>query len=229
MGKQMKSKNFLFLILVASLSLGFNWFGKKEVSSKEPSPKVSQQQVLKGQDSKNLPGTTTRAGAAQKAGVEAASSLDARVTAVEPPVKVPFRDVAGIEAAQQPVQVVAVQKPELVKVRVAKPPVLPAKRASIPDIQTQLTEIIRLNEQLQRQYREQVGDIQKVAEQARIHQKILSDIERNRAAKPGPTTADANAVLEQAKIRMIEEQTRKGAAFIEDLKKGSSASGKQPQ
>ncbi len=91
---------------------------------------------------------------------------------------------------------------------------------SVARIQTQIQEMLRVNEGLKRQYRSQAADIQKVMEQAKIHQQILKGLDElkdKKVKQPAPQVFDAKEVLRQEKIRLIEEQTQMNQAFLKGL------------
>jgi hypothetical protein len=94
---------------------------------------------------------------------------------------------------------------------------------AVEKIQNQIQEILRVNEGLRVQYKDQAADIQKIMDQARIHREILKGLDDNRPLGQKPVELlDAKEILRQEKIRLIREQTTKNQAMLEDLKKKRS-------
>jgi len=94
---------------------------------------------------------------------------------------------------------------------------------AVPDIQAlqkQIQEIIALNENLKLRYRGQVAEIQKISEQARIHQRMLQQFAHANVKAPY-RAEDVKTILEQEKIRLIQVQTRENQNFIRNLEQGS--------
>jgi hypothetical protein len=83
-------------------------------------------------------------------------------------------------------------------------------------IKNQIQEIIKINESLKSNYAGQAAEIQKISEQARVHQRILKDLETARghqqAARPGSET-----YLNEEKIRLIKKETEKNQKFLDSL------------
>jgi hypothetical protein len=91
---------------------------------------------------------------------------------------------------------------------------------AVEKIQSQIQEILRVNEGLRVQYKDQAADIQKIMDQARIHREILKGLDENRPLGQKPMELlDAKEILRQEKIRLIREQTAKNQAVLDDLKK----------
>lgn len=100
---------------------------------------------------------------------------------------------------------------------------------AIADTYRDLQEVIRIHQLLQAQHKDQLQEIQRITEQARIHQKLLKEMQtaRERAAvKP----ARVDEILELQKIRLIQQQARENRAYLEKIqampqkKKGASES-----
>ncbi len=93
---------------------------------------------------------------------------------------------------------------------------------SILNLQKQISDIIKLNESIKASQRGQVTEIQKIIDQARIHQRILTELkegEEKGEVKP----ADAEALLRQEKVRLIQEQTEQNKEFIDEIEKALEA------
>lgn len=97
------------------------------------------------------------------------------------------------------------------------PPSLP--QVTLEDslrIQRQISEMIKVHEQLKLRYQSQAAEIQRIAEQAKIHQRILQDLEKQRRVT-AKETLDAQEILRQEKIRMIIQETQKNQSYLNGL------------
>lgn len=98
-------------------------------------------------------------------------------------------------------------------------PPIPAALSQDPEIiriRKQIQDIMKINEDLKASYAGQAAEIQRVSEQAKIHQRILQDLEvakkQQQAARP-----TSEAFLNQEKIRLIQKETEKNRKFLETL------------
>jgi hypothetical protein len=89
----------------------------------------------------------------------------------------------------------------------------------ISKIQSQIQDILKLNESLKTQYSGQSAEIQKIGEQAKIHQKILQDLQKT----PEAPSAKAEEVLQLEKIRVIKKETEENHRYIESLKESNAS------
>ena len=126
--------------------------------------------------------------------------------------------------------------PEIPKApKVVKPPVVtavmparpPAADTRIAEIRAQIEGIVKLNESLKARYRDQAAEIQRITEQARIHQRILSDLETARKVRTAVRPVDTTEILEQEKIKLIKQETQKNQNFLQDLEKGRTSESKE--
>lgn len=95
------------------------------------------------------------------------------------------------------------------------PPPIP--RTSVAQIREEIEKILELNKKIKSVQGGRSGQLQRVQEQARIHQKILNDLEtsqRSAIEQKNPTKA---AVLAQEKLRIIHEETRRNAQMVSEL------------
>lgn len=93
--------------------------------------------------------------------------------------------------------------------------------AQIIDIQRQISEIIRINESLKQRYQSQAGEIQRIVEQSKIHQRILNDLEESNRKKQEDLNADSQ--LKKEKVSLINEQTRKNKETIDLIEQGNAS------
>ena len=101
--------------------------------------------------------------------------------------------------------------------------------SSIPDpsivrIQQQINEIMRLNEMLKGRNQSQMAEIQRISDQARIHQKILKNlqVEAETEGKEEVKASDAAAILYQEKLRLIRDETETNRKKIQELQEKNS-------
>ena len=112
---------------------------------------------------------------------------------------VPTGNTALPQGLQQPIPVALSQDPEIIRIR------------------KQIQDIIKINEGLKATYASQAAEIQKVSEQAKIHQRILQDLEAARAQQQ-MASPSSEAYLNQEKIRLIQKETEKNRKFLDTLK-----------
>ncbi len=67
----------------------------------------------------------------------------------------------------------------------------------IAKIQKEIRDIIKLNEELKRRHKSQAAEIQRISEQAKIHQKILENMRQAPPRPPVLKPQDTEALLEQ--------------------------------
>ncbi len=93
-------------------------------------------------------------------------------------------------------------------------------------IKKQIQDIIKINEGLKAHYADQAAEIQKIGEQAKIHQKILRDLETTRSQQK--TSTNSEAYINQEKIRLIRNETEKHQKFIDALQQKEMAKSVKP-
>jgi len=114
----------------------------------------------------------------------------------------------------------AVVVPAAAEAPAAKASARTASGTSVAKIQEQIQEMLRVNEGLRVQYRDQAEDIRRIMDQARIHREILKGLEDNKGLSQKPVELlDAKEILRQEKIRLIREETAKNQAFLDNLQK----------
>lgn len=86
----------------------------------------------------------------------------------------------------------------------------------IVKIKSQIQDIIKINESLKSNYSEQAAEIQKISEQARIHQRILKDLETAKAQQKAARAGSENFMNDE-KIRLIQKETEKNQKFLDTL------------
>ena len=95
--------------------------------------------------------------------------------------------------------------------KIVLPPAPPAPYPVNDEIikaQKQIQEILKVNESLKSQYFNQAAEIERITEQAKIHQKMLQSV----------TPAELkNDLVAQQKVKIIHDETNKNHDYIESL------------
>ncbi len=89
------------------------------------------------------------------------------------------------------------------------------RRQEVQRVNQQITDIIKLNNDLRMTQAQQAEQIRQAGEQARIHQQILRDIENARNSQNIIRASQIEEVLRQEKIRLIREQTERNRQILE--------------
>lgn len=134
-----------------------------------------------------------------------------------------------VEKAQTQKEPAAAQKESQTKnpVEPLPPPVsagTPLVSPSLPDpaiaeIQKDLREILRVHQLIQKQYREEVREIQRITEQAQAHQKLLQELEAARQIQKVQAGMSPEEFIRLEKIRLIQEETRRNRTMIEEIQR----------
>ena len=94
---------------------------------------------------------------------------------------------------------------------------------SITQTQRELEDILRIHQILQVQQQAQLREIQRITEQAEVHQKILNDLGRARPVTGTGETGASEMALEETlrvqKIALIQEQTRENQLRLKRLER----------
>ena len=106
------------------------------------------------------------------------------------------------------------------------PPSLPPKVPDVVEIQRELQKILQVQRSLQYQHYNQIREIERITVQARAHQKLLETLETSRAARP--ETRDLDELLRREKIRLIDEETKKNRAALEEIQKKGTEKNAKP-
>jgi hypothetical protein len=94
----------------------------------------------------------------------------------------------------------------------------PTSRVSVPQIRQEIQKIFELNKRIKNLQGGRSVQLQRVQEQARIHQKILDQLEISQKQANGKKVSAKNAFLAQEKLRIIHEDTQRNTQAIADLK-----------
>lgn len=136
--------------------------------------------------------------------------------------------VPAISELPQLPKVATVSPAAVPSVSVTPPvPVVVSRDVEITRIKTQIQDIIKINEGLKANYADQAAEIQKISEQARIHQRILKDLETAKVQQKAVQTTPQN-FLDNEKIKLIQKETEKNQKYLETLKTSDVSKKVQP-
>jgi hypothetical protein len=79
-------------------------------------------------------------------------------------------------------------------------------KPDVAQLQSQIETILQMNETVKPVYQGNAVEMQKISEQALIHQRILKSLDTQRTASV-PQSSDIDEVIRLEKIRLIQEQT----------------------
>ncbi|MFH0984556.1 MAG: hypothetical protein V1882_03355 [Candidatus Omnitrophota bacterium] len=94
----------------------------------------------------------------------------------------------------------------------------PRPRATVPQIRQEIQDILNLNKKIKSLQSGRSAQLQRIQEQARIHQKILNDLEATQKQSGSEKAFSKNALLAQEKLRIIHEETQRNTQAINNLK-----------
>jgi hypothetical protein len=94
----------------------------------------------------------------------------------------------------------------------------PVPRASVSQVRQEIQKILDLNKKIKNLQSGRAMQFQRVQEQARIHQKILNELETSQKQAAGQKASAKTALLAQEKLRIIHEETQRNAQAVNDLK-----------
>ncbi len=126
--------------------------------------------------------------------------------------------VAGASATQALVGKPSVRAAKATPVKPGYVPPPPTPRASVSQIRQEIQKIFDLNKKIKSVQSGRSAQLQRVQEQARIHQKILNDLDASQKQPDGQKTSEKNALLAQEKLRIIHEETQRNTQEMEALK-----------
>lgn len=95
-----------------------------------------------------------------------------------------------------------------------------AEVKNLAQTQQQINEILRIQKTLKGMTQKDRVEVQRINESARLHQRILKGIGKSPAGTYKPV--DAQEILRQEKIRLIQEETLKNRSILENMRKKSS-------
>jgi hypothetical protein len=88
----------------------------------------------------------------------------------------------------------------------------------VSQIRQEIQKILDLNKKIKNLQSGRAIQLQRVQEQARIHQKILNELEASQKKANGQKASAKTALLAQEKLRIIHEETQRNAQTMDDLK-----------
>jgi hypothetical protein len=130
---------------------------------------------------------------------------------------------AGAAAAKASAGKSSVRTAKAGSVKPGYVPPPPTPRASVPQIRQEIQKIFELNKKIKNVQSGRSVQLQRVQEQARIHQKILNELEVSQKQANGQKASAKDALLAQEKLRIIHEETQRNAQMMDDLKEMPAA------
>lgn len=116
-----------------------------------------------------------------------------------------------------------VQKANAVPLKPGYVPPPPVPRTSVDQVRQEIQKILDLNKKIKTMQSGRTIQFQRVQEQARIHQKILNELEASQKQANGQKVSAKSALLAQEKLRIIHEETQRNASTVKDLKEAPAA------
>lgn len=96
----------------------------------------------------------------------------------------------------------------------------PTPRVALPQIRQEIQRILNINKQIKNVQAGRTAQLQRIQEQGRIHQKILTEIESSQEKTQGnQTISTKNALLAQEKLRIIHEETKRNSEMVNAIRK----------
>ncbi|HTL48603.1 MAG TPA: hypothetical protein VL688_11150 [Verrucomicrobiae bacterium] len=89
-------------------------------------------------------------------------------------------------------------------------------------IQKQISEIIRANEKIKQARQAQIAQIEQITDQAKIHRKLLEEIQEKKKDAGEVKSEDVDEILRQEKMRLIGQETEKNKATVDSFDQGPS-------
>ena len=211
--ESMKKIRILALVFPVMIFCAFTYPWEAQPQKKEGEATPKPKQIQEYQEYKETPGGTK----------EQETTYIQAVT--KAPEKITNEPQAGVinQAAIQPISVPVISKIEKLSASHIQPiqPIHPIDNApNIQKIQKQINDIIKLQETLKQTQQGQLSEIQKIIDQAKIHQRILDDIKMTKASRERVTPAATEQLLEQEKVRLIGNETEQNKKRLENLAQG---------
>ncbi len=209
---------YLIILAISSFLLAFTWPWEAQKANTEEKPKTPPQEEQTRFEEETREVEWKLQDKEEKTGEAAQGAVPAPTPKAVHVYKPAFKPVTPLPPrayATNPV-------PSAVKYTKITQVVQPPIDISILNLQKQISDIIKLNESIKASQQTQVGEVQRIIEQARFHQRILTELkegEEKGEAKP----SDAETLLKQEKVRLIGEQTEQNKEFIEEIKKALEA------
>jgi hypothetical protein len=89
----------------------------------------------------------------------------------------------------------------------------------VSQIRNEVQKILDLNKRIKNLQGDRVSQMQRIQEQARIHQKILDQLESGTRSTKAVKSPGKEALLAQEKLRIISEETKKNQQVLAEIKK----------
>ena len=94
----------------------------------------------------------------------------------------------------------------------------PSPQVPVPELRQEIQRVLDMNKRIQTLQGGSAAQLQRVQEQARIHQRILNQLESSAASKDrSGKNPEKDVLLAQEKMRIIYEETRSNRAMFEEV------------
>lgn len=103
-------------------------------------------------------------------------------------------------------------------IRLPKKVPAPPVPVGVPKIESQLKDIIAINDSLKSSYAGQASELHRIQKQSQIHKQILQELTRARGRKPVQRPRDTQELIRQEKIKLIGEEAKKNYDYLQSLK-----------
>ncbi|MBU9888516.1 MAG: hypothetical protein KTQ49_01435 [Candidatus Omnitrophica bacterium] len=101
---------------------------------------------------------------------------------------------------------------------------VPPPKAGDPQIRQEIQKILDLDKKIKSLQGNKSVQLQRIQEQARIHQRILGELESSRKNGAAGKPVDKDALLAQEKLRIIREQTQRNAQTVDEFQQKTGSS-----
>ncbi len=98
----------------------------------------------------------------------------------------------------------------------------PPPKTAEPQIRQEIQRILDLDKKIKSLQLNRSAQLQRIQEQARIHQKILGELEASKKANTVSKPLEKDALLAQEKIRIIREETQRNSKMVDEIQKKSA-------
>lgn len=101
----------------------------------------------------------------------------------------------------------------------------PPPKSGEPQIRQEIQRILDLDKKIKSLQLNRSAQLQRIQEQARIHQKILNELETSKKTNVAAKPLGHEALLAQEKLRIIREETQRNTKTVDELQQKSPEAG----
>ncbi len=100
--------------------------------------------------------------------------------------------------------------------------IVPPPKAAEPQIRQEIQKILDLDKKIKSLQVNKSAQLQRIQEQARIHQRILGELEASKKTDPSKKPLDKESLLAQEKLRIIRDETQRNSKMVDEIQKKSA-------